>query len=336
MQAEVELGVIIVSYNVEPYLRRCLESLIRRLGQTWSASYKIVVVDNSSRDQSVAAARELLGEHGVVLSTGQNLGYGRAINLGARSIAAQRYLIVNPDTEVTNDIIQVLNTHALENPGVGVVGCKMLDSDGSVQGNLDSLPGLFYAISHLTHAKSLLRIPLFRAMLTRMTFIPPVREYLNAAPQAEKVREVQSVPGSFFLIDGDLFRKLGGFDERIFLYYEDSDLFFRMLHQTSSRIHLLPVRGVVHHHGKSFSAVFTDMSPYKQWSLIYYFRKNHSFAVYGIVRSVLFITTLIKAVSALGASGGPRKQYLKDCLQVMKISLLGPGSFDPFNHLKAT
>lgn len=329
------MAVIVVSFNVESYLRRCLSSLVTHMR---GLDFKIVVVDNNSMDRSVEVAREILGANGQIIEVGQNIGYGRAINLGVAALRAKNYLIVNPDCEVFSDIVSTMVRYCANNPRVGVVGCKMLNSDGEVQFNLDTLPGLLYVFAHLTRAKALLRFRLFSSLLRKMPFVKSLDGYISSVTDVGMPKIIEVVPGSFFLIDGELFRKLGGFDERIFLYYEDADLFFRIKKDHRYEVHLLSAGGVVHHHGRSFSQAFTDMSPYKQWSFLYYFRKNQSRASYMVVRVLLFVTTLVKIFAVMPEilKKIPRAgQYFKDCLVVMRMSVCGLNSFNPFRHLQA-
>lgn len=324
----VELVVLIVSYNVSALLRKCLQSLNGRLPVI---SHKIIVVDNCSDDNSADMVREEFPAC-ALLTTGENIGFGGANNLGAKEIEAQYYLVLNPDTEITNDIIVKMMDHIKAHPEAGVVGCRMLTSSGDIQRSIYALPGLVSTISGILQLKRMLDVKFLMRLFEWAFFIPVVKKYLHSHETATVWEKTESVPGSCFLVNGGVWRNLNGFDEKIFLYREDADLFYRIIH-SGFEIHLLPELGVTHHVGKSFETKFTEMAPCKHWSTLYYFRKNHGLLSYLIVSGFLFFAASLKFLYAHFAcfkDSSQKHRYMRDCVLVMKISLLGLDSFSPF------
>jgi len=290
-----------------------------------------MVVDNCSNDNSADMVREEFSDC-ALLSTGTNIGFGRANNLGAKEIKAQYYLVLNPDTEITNDILVKMMAHIQAHPEAGVVGCRMLTSSGDIQRSIYALPGLISTISGILHLKRMLEVKLLISLFRWAFFIPVVKKYLHSRETATVWEKTESVPGSCFLVNGAVWRNLNGFDEKIFLYREDADLFYRIIH-SGLEIHLLPDLGVTHHVGKSFKTEFTEMAPCKHWSTLYYFRKNHGLLSYLIVAIFLFFAASLKFLYAYFAcfdDSAQKHRYLRDCAMVMKISLLGLGFFNPF------
>ena len=326
---DIELGVVIVSYNVSPLLRNCLLSLNGKLPPV---SNKILVVDNCSDDNSADMVRNDFPDC-VLLVTNRNIGFGRANNLGVKAIRAKYYLILNPDTEISNDIVAKMLAHIKANPGTGVVGCRMLMPTGEIQPSIYTLPNLVSTISGILQLKQLLSVKYLQVLIQYASLLPTVKEYMESGRNVSEWEKTQAVPGSCFLVDGSLWNKMGGFDENIFLYREDADLFYRITHVAGSEIHLLPDTGVLHHVGKSFKTKFTPMSPYKHWSTLYYFRKNHGLFHYFVIATFLFSAACARFLIAFFShfeSDSQKHQYLRDCLLVMKISVLGLNSFDPF------
>lgn len=291
-----------------------------------------MIIDNASIDNSVNIAKQICPEC-IIIQTGLNLGFGRAVNVALKTFHAQRYLILNPDTEITNNIIQNMLAHMNAHPDVGVVGCRMINEDGSIQHNTHSLPGLFVAVSHLLQLKRIMSNRYLRHVIKFFNWIPSLTEYINYRNVMTFWLNVEVVPGSCFLIDGGLFVEMGGFDENIFLYYEDIDLFYRICRQKNREIHLLPDTGVVHHCGKSFNSEFTNISPYKYWSMLYYYKKNHGRIAYYFVSFVLLLTTSFKYTIAFFhsfSSNLERNKYLDDCISIIKLALFGLKAFNPF------
>lgn len=325
------LAILIVSYNVEDYLEKCLLSLKNKLSDI---SYELVIIDNASQDSSVSVAKKVFPSSTIIQMV-KNIGFGRAINIGAQAVKADHYLILNPDTEIENDIIHKMILHMKEHPDVGVVGCRMLISQGKIQSTTYRLPSLFGTICSLSSIKVLAKFRYLKIYLRSFSWLPVVNEYLNSDSllRSQSYISVTSVPGSCFLVDGDLFLGLKGFDENIFLYMEDSDFFYRVV-KNGKKIHLLRELGVIHHVGKSFSSEFTAISPYRYWSTLYYFRKNHTPVKYSIVVCCMLLTTLIKyfwhRVHIRQIKG--RDKYLRDCWRVVKMCVAGISSFDPFCH----
>lgn len=325
----VDLAVVIVSYNVRELLRKCLFSLN---SESLPANSVIVVVDNASSDGSAEMVRSEFPNCKFV-DMGHNAGFGRATNMGCRTVEAEHYLILNPDTEITNDIILKMLEHVARHPEAAVVGCRMISPAGDIQRSIYSLPDVFSAISGIYRFKSFFPKRYLGNVMRWFSWVPTVGQYLHSCDGFESWRKVQSVPGSCFLVNGPLFHEMGGFDENIFLYSEDTDLFYRIGALCGKEIHLLPQTGVVHHVGQSFKIGFTGMSPFKHWSTLYYFRKNHGLMDYSLINLALFIFAAIKFVFAvLSVTADPvnRKKHMEDCLSVLKLCVYGLDSFNPF------
>lgn len=331
-ESKVDLAVVIVSYNVEALLRKCLQSLNGRLP---SGNNAVVIVDNVSRDNSVEMLRKEFPDCALI-EEDRNIGFGRATNAGVKSVTADYYLVLNPDTEISNDIIIRMSAHMKRHPEAAVVGCRMLAPTGEIQRCIYIPPTLFSAVSAIFQLKKLLDMKWLASLARGFLWIPLLREYLCPREWKTAWSRVGSVPGSCFLVDGGLWRKLGGFDEKIFLYSEDADLFYRVVRGEGREIHLLQDTGVLHHVGKSFNSRFTEVSPCKYWSTLYYFRKNHGLFHYVVVAFSLFFASLARLVVAYFSHFEDivrKDKYMRDCLVVMKISIFGLKSFDPFSAI---
>jgi GT2 family glycosyltransferase len=202
--------ILIVAADSGPSLRECVA---RALAST--AQVEVIVVDNASNDgmpQAVACAHQN-DERVQVLYNHANLGFGPAVNLGARQARGDTLLVLNPDCMLERDtlarMLDVLHAH----PDVGVVGAVVCDADGAPD------------------PASRRRDPLLRRSLNEMTGRAK-REAEGArfegvnvpGPIPDSVVEVENVSGAIMLLPRTVFDHLSGFDEGYFLHCEDLDL----------------------------------------------------------------------------------------------------------------
>lgn len=152
---------------------------------------KAIVVDNNSTDGTV----EVAGQHGaVVIRNDANLGYGRANNIGVAAADGEFVLIINPDVTVNADMIGALMAATQAYPAAGIYAPRIFEPDGREY---------FKTSSYLSPGPA-----------------------AKAAPHGDVC--VPMVQGSCFLMRRALFLEMGGFDENIFLFYEDDDLCRRL------------------------------------------------------------------------------------------------------------
>jgi N-acetylglucosaminyl-diphospho-decaprenol L-rhamnosyltransferase len=214
------LGIVIVNWNTRDYLRRCLTSVCSSRGEF---TYKVIVVDNGSDDDSVEMVRaefpqaELISGHG-------NVGYPAGNNLGLRALGfadmpdqpnpdAPRYaLLLNPDTELPPDALAAMLRFMETHPEAGVSGPKLVLGNGSLD--------LACRRSFPTPEVSLYRmIGLSRLFPKHRRFGQYNLTYLDENQTAE----VDSVVGAFMLVRGEAIWQVGLLDESFFMYAEDLD-----------------------------------------------------------------------------------------------------------------
>jgi GT2 family glycosyltransferase len=207
-----DVAVLIVSYNTERELVRCLESL---RAQRRSVTQQVVVVDNASSDGSVAAVRERFGEVELVASP-ENLGFARGVNLAATRADADFLLLLNPDTVVLDHAVDELVAFARAHPGHGLYGGRTVRPDGALEpSSCWALPTLWSTLMFVTGLSSLAR---------GSRWLDP--ESMGGWAR-DTVREVDVVTGCLMLVPRAAWDQLGGFDERYFMYGEDADLALR-------------------------------------------------------------------------------------------------------------
>ncbi|MGC5780677.1 glycosyltransferase family 2 protein [Methylobacterium sp. NFXW15] len=213
-----DLDVVIVNWNGGDLLRDCLAGLAASDGAERVA---VTVVDNASTDASLAGLPTLPGPLEIIRNA-ENRGFGRACNQGAAAGKAPVILFLNPDARVEPDTLAHAKAALLAEPGWGIVGARLIESNGRT-------------------ARSCARTPTPAAMfgrafaLDRLGLVPP---HFLLDWDHEDDRAVDQVMGAFLMIRRDLFTALDGFDERFFVYYEDVDLCLRVRQAGFSVRHL--------------------------------------------------------------------------------------------------
>ncbi len=211
----MDVSVIIVNYNTKKLLENCLQSVFLH---TVDVVFEVIVVDNASIDGSQQMIKEKFSKVKLIESE-ENLGFGRANNMGIE-IAQGRYLfLLNSDTELKNNAIHIF-FHYMENQNtkenIGAIGSLLIDEEGKYCHSYGMFPSVFN--NKLFHSEA---------------FLHGKKEF----DKQENEYEVDYVTGADLFVSANLFRKLNGFDNDFFMYYEETDLQFRMKKQgLSNRI----------------------------------------------------------------------------------------------------
>jgi GT2 family glycosyltransferase len=203
------LSALIVNWNGGTTITKCVESVLRFSSPK---DLEILVVDNGSTDGSLAALRRLEARHPSlrVIASGANLGFGRANNLAAREATSPLLLFVNPDVEFESDlapgVVQEFNQH----PDLGVLGLLVHDGEGDLDYNSGRrFPGAWSDF----------------CLGMRLASKYPKSSLFNSGriPRWDHLdrREVGVISGSLFAMPRDLFFKMGGFDNRQFMYFDE-------------------------------------------------------------------------------------------------------------------
>lgn len=210
--SELELTVIIVSYNTRELTLRAVETL---LANSPGLAMHVVVFDNASADGSAQAVATRFRQVEVVANL-DNVGFASANNRVAETATTPWLCLLNPDTETHPNAIVNLLAFAKAHPEAGIVGGRTVFPDGSL--NPASCWRRISPWSLFTQTFGLAR--LF-----------PGSELFNHEAMGgwlrDSVREVDVVVGCLLLTPTELWRRLGGFDTRYFMYGEDADLCLR-------------------------------------------------------------------------------------------------------------
>jgi len=247
---QVEVDVVVVSYKSAATLRGCVEPLVAMPG------VHVTVVDNASPDDSVAT---LAGLDVDLVQASRNGGFAYGCNLGVARGSAPYVLFLNPDARIDRGSLEALVAVLRSDERAALVGPKLLDDDGSLSWSLRRFPRL-----RSTFAKAL--------FLHRVWPLASWTDELIRNPEPyERAGTAEWLSGACMVVRRDAYEAIGGFDEGLFLYCEDTDLCLR-LWQAGHSVRYEPAAVVRHVGGASSGAGETQ--PIAARSRVYYARKH--------------------------------------------------------------
>jgi GT2 family glycosyltransferase len=251
---EYKISVIIVTHNSQETLKESLTALCKSDN---SECYEIIVVDNDSNDKSLDIVHDVF-QDAKVIKNNNNLGFAKACNIGAKNALGEYLLFYNPDLMIDKNSI----SHLLDI-------CEKTDNAGAVTGRMRFPDERFQ--------------PTCRKFPTKENIIysrGSVFSFLNknknkyTLPDYDDNTEVDAVAGTFTMIKREIFEKVGMFDERYFMYMEDTDLCLR-LNQAGYKNYFVSKAGGVHLWAKGSSTGRFIRSYYQHVSIWKYFLKQY-------------------------------------------------------------
>jgi hypothetical protein len=232
------LAAILVNYNAGDELRRALQSIVDELHELpWEG----IVIDNDSTDGSADVVAEF-APYVSLERNAANVGFARGVNQGLAATRAPLVLIMNPDCRLVAGAIATLQAELAQTEYCALVGPRILNPDGSVQGSARGDPDMLTGLFGRTGA------------LGRMLPWLAVSKRNVVSEAAIRSRHesivVDWLSGACMLARRDALEKVNGFDERYFLYWEDADL-CRRLRAVGYNIRYVPGAKAIHRVGQS-------------------------------------------------------------------------------------
>ena len=237
MTRSAHVGIIIVTYNSAGYIGDCFDAAVR-------TGAEILVVDNASTDGTVD---EVTGRGVRILTNGANRGFAGAVNQGIHNIGAEYLVILNPDAYVVGGLEALVA--ACDRPGAAGAGGQLLGSDGR--------PQIGFMVRRFPTVASLVLEVL---VLNRVWPGNPVNRRFRCLDQDYSVGfEADQPAGAFLMIRRDVWRQLGGFDEKFYpLWFEDVD-FCRRAVRAGYRLYYVPEAVAKHTGGHSIPKISVEM-----------------------------------------------------------------------------
>lgn len=247
-----DISLSIVTYNNEKIIKSTIESVVCHVEN--KLDYILYVIDNNSTDRTVDVVKSCTGNI-VIVKNEKNLGFGAGHNIVIDKIDSKYHIVVNPDITITNDVIKDIFEYMENHNEIGLLSPLIKYPDGQIQ----------YLCK---------RNPTFIDLFIRLVFSKGFKKRQDYFTMKEtgydKPFEVEYVTGCFMFFRTEIFKKVKGFDDKIFLYLEDADI-TRRVNQISKTI-FYPYNYVIHEWQrdayKSLKLMWINIK-----SAVWYFRK---------------------------------------------------------------
>lgn len=200
------LTAAIVTYNGEEQAVATVNSVLEH---TKKYPLSLYVIDNASTDSTPEKIAEIRGVN--LIQKEENLGFGGGHNAVLGEISSKYHAVINPDIELDSDVLAHLVDVMEQNSDIALIAPKIIGSDGNEQHLPKRHPTSKY---------------LFLGRLSKLggVFKKIRKEYTREEENLQGLTDIEFCSGCFFLIQTEIFKKIGGFDKRYFMYMEDADL----------------------------------------------------------------------------------------------------------------
>ncbi len=290
-----DLGIVIVAWNVRDLLRRCLPSIDESLRDS-HISYRIVVVDNASRDGTAGMVADEFPQV-VLIANPANRGFAAGTNEGLRALGllnpedqprrSPRYaMLLNPDTEVAGDALPRLVRYLDSHPEVIAVGPQLRYGDGSLQSSRRRFP----SIATLFWESTILE--------QWWPHNPWARRYRLEDRPAIGEQAVDWLVGAALMVRATAIERVGGLDESFFMYSEELEWqarIARLYGRRDARIVYLAGAVITHYEGRSSEQNLTRRQIDFNRSKLHYTRIRFGVGVTLLLRAFLLVTYLVQA-----------------------------------------
>jgi len=274
-----DLVISIVDWNSGRQIIDCLESIPSSVKKF---SYKTVVVDNNSPNKSTQIISKLFPGT-IIIENDKNIGYASAHNQVISSMDSRYFLLLNPDTVLTEQAIDKVLDFMESNPQVGVAGCRVLSADGSVQNTIVRYPSL---------GSEVLRSAMEFFYPFNSVFKQVYYKFHKIIPDFNAPVFVDAISGCFIMLRSEMIREIGLLEGSFFLFSEEIDLCLRA-RKSNWCCAYLPQATVHHNLGGCREKASHEFSLYHFYrSRLLYFLKHHGKAQACILGTTYLIFSL--------------------------------------------
>jgi len=268
-----DVSIIIINYNSSEYTLKCVEKVLEKTSN--ELRFEILVVDNASEWEDFKTLKSsllFLNSYKVAIHRSRiNTGFGGGNMHGIQHAKGNYYLFLNNDTLLINDSISICYNFMESTSDAAVGGAQIFNEKEEKQVSFDHFTSFWREV--------------FGKQFVEKLFTKPNRRKEYSGPIS-----VDYVNGSFMFFRANDFNAVGGFDTNIFLYFEESDICYR-LKKKGRRTYFVPSASYLHYQGKSIgkSNIPIDTKIELKTSMFYVIRKNYGYFHYQMLRSFFIV-----------------------------------------------
>lgn len=235
----MDVSIVMINYNTFDLTKNAIESII---ANTQNLKYEIILIDNASPDNSGDRLQNYFGKNIVYIQAGGNFGTAKSFNIGASRAAGQYILWLNTDILMKDNFVYELFDYMQKHPECGICGGNLVNEKNEPIHSFAALPSL----------KTVRReFNLFHILKNQLKHSEIKKQYNFTG----KALEVGYITGADMMIRKSVIGTIGGFDEDIFMYAEESEFTYRMKKQTEYKVISVPDAVMQHLEGASFGDV---------------------------------------------------------------------------------
>jgi GT2 family glycosyltransferase len=303
-QQVVDVSIIVVAWNVKDLLYNCLQSVY---GQTEGISFEVIYVDNASEDGSVEMVKQRFPQVKIIQNN-ENRGFIIASNQGIEMARGRYVLLLNSDTIVLDNAIAKTVWFADAHPEAAVVGCKVLNPDGTLQRTCHMYNSILNSFLSATYLYKIFPKSRFfgREEMTWWDY--------------NDVREVEVIGGCYSLVRKEAIEQVGLMDDIYFFYGDDVDWCYRFK-QSGWKVLFTPDPKIIHYGGQNTKLMEGAFMLQLSGAILMFMRKR-SRLTFPLARllTALFLFLRVPYCFAVGAL---RKDKRKKSIQKAKTYLRG-------------
>lgn len=270
----MEVSVIIVNYNCTELTKQAIKSIYNSGN---NVNFEIIVVDNASTKADKDEIIRFATEHDITLHLSKtNIGFGRANNIGAQYAKGEYLLLLNPDTILINNAIDILYNFAKSND-IKICGGNLYDVKGNPTHSFwQVMPGILFEISALCNNKNL-----------------KYKYHGNYEHNySKKPIKVGYITGADLMIEKETYKKLDGFDGDYFIYFEETDLQYRA-RQMGIEAWSVPEAKITHLESRTM-VNFANKTKHFYQSRKVYFNKHKTATNARVANTILQINCILR------------------------------------------
>jgi GT2 family glycosyltransferase len=290
----MNLSIIIVNWNTAEMLQGCLNSVFAGLGELEA---EVIVVDNGSSDNSVQMVQQVFPDV-ILICNSENRGFAAANNQALKIARGDFALLLNSDTVVHNDVLVRSVEYMVAHPDVGVMGCRVLNSDGTLQPTCSRFP-------------TLPNLALLASGLWKLNWPPFLDRYQMRRWSRLDERDVEVVTGCYMMVRSIAVREVGLLDEDFFFYGEETD-WCRRCSEAGWKLRFAPVGEITHYDCGSAKKLNYKRDLLLSQSLIRLHLKWGGFLSGIAAWLIVFSFTFTRALFWTVAAGFSAKQATRD------------------------